>query len=165
MSGQLSHSPTIHEAVILTREPIDANTLLAAVADVTAGGNVLFLGTARSLTDGVVTTCLVYDAHEPLARTVLARLVAEATERFSLVRCGVIHRLGTVAAGEASVAVAASAPHRKAALAAVEWLMERIKREVPIWKCEHQPDGSHAWVHGDVPPRGLRGVADERDHP
>lgn len=165
MSSQLLHSPAIHEAVILTREPIDANSLLAAVADVTAGGNVLFVGTTRGLTDGVTTTCLGYDAHEPLARTVLARLVAEARERFSLVSCGVVHRLGTVAAGEASVAVAASAPHRKAALTAVEWLMEQIKREVPIWKCEHQPDGSHVWVHGDVPPGGLRSVADERDHP
>jgi molybdopterin synthase catalytic subunit len=57
-----------------------------------------------------------------------------------------------VAAREASVAVATSAPHRKAAFAAAEWLMEEIKRSVPIWKCEHRPDGSREWVHGERVP-------------
>jgi molybdopterin synthase catalytic subunit len=54
--------------------------------------------------------------------------------------------------GEASVAIAASAPHRREAFAAAEWLMERIKEAVPIWKCEERPDGSHRWVHPDAPP-------------
>lgn len=165
MSRQPSETPTIHEAVMLTRDPIDPNALLAAVADVTAGGNVLFVGTTRSLTDGATTTCLAYEAHEPLARAVLAGLVAEARDRFALVGCGVVHRLGTVAAGEASVAVAASAPHRKAAFAAGEWLMDRIKREVPIWKCEHRLDGSRAWVHGDMSPDALSRMAEDRNHP
>jgi molybdopterin synthase catalytic subunit len=142
------------EIVMVSEEPIDASALLDAVGDVTAGGNVLFVGTARSLTEGVATTHLAYDAHEPLARSVLSEILGEARARFSLVACGVAHRLGHVAAGEASVAVAASAPHRKAAFAAAEWIMERIKRDVPIWKCEHRPDGTHAWVHGDGVPHG-----------
>jgi molybdopterin synthase catalytic subunit len=165
MSHTPPEGPTSHHAVMLTREPIDASTLLAAVADGKAGGNVLFVGTTRGLTDGVATTSLAYDAHEPLAHAVLRALVAEARERFSLVGCGVVHRLGTVPAGEASVAVAASAPHRKASLAAVEWLMEQIKRGAPIWKCEHRPDGSRAWVHGDMPPDALNPVVENRNHP
>ena len=142
------------EVVQVSREPIDASALLDAVGDVTAGGNVLFVGTARSITDGVATTHLAYDAHEPLARVVLSEILGEARDRFALVACAVAHRLGQVAAGEASVAVATSASHRKAAFAAAEWIMERIKRDVPIWKCEHRPDGTHTWVHGDGVPHG-----------
>lgn len=140
------------EFVRVSHDPIDPSALLDAVADMTAGGNVLFVGTARSVTDGVATTCLAYDAHEPLARSVLSELLREARTQFSLVACGVDHRLGMVRAGEASVAVAASAAHRKQAFAATEWIMDRIKRDVPIWKCEHLSDGTRAWVHGDRVP-------------
>ena len=141
--------------VELTLTPLEPARLLAGVADGAAGGNVLFVGTARAATDGVVTTRLEYEAHEPLAHAMLAALLAEARRRFSLAGCAAAHRLGVVEPGEASVAVAASAPHRPAAFAATEWLMAEIKREVPIWKCEHRPDGSHTWVHGDpnTPPR------------
>lgn len=149
MTSVSATSDASHEIVLLSHDPIDPGSLLEAVADVTAGGSVLFVGTARGLTDGVVTTRLDYDAHEPLARAVLADLVRATRERFALVACGVVHRLGTVPAGEASVAVAASAPHRKEAFAAAEWLMEQIKRDVPIWKCEHRSDDERAWVHGD----------------
>lgn len=141
-------------AVLLTRGPLDAAAVLAAVADPSAGGNVLFVGTARDRTDGVATSRLEYEAHEPLARAQLAALLAEARERFALVGCGVAHRLGVVEPGEASVAVAASSPHRREAFAAAEWLMERIKRDVPIWKREHRPGGG-AWVHGDIRPGAV----------
>ncbi len=142
---------------LLSREPLDAVRLLAAVADDAAGANVLFVGTTRSLTDGQVTERLVYEAHEPLASGELARLRDEAVQRFGLSRCLVHHRLGAVAVGEASVAIAASAAHRREAFAAAAWLMERIKEAVPIWKCEERPDGSRDWVHpGTAPPVGPR---------
>lgn len=136
-------------AVTLTRGPLDTAAVLAAVSDPAAGGNVLFVGTARSVTADITTSRLEYEAHEPLAHAMLAALLAEARRRFSLAGCAAAHRLGVVEPGEASVAVAASAPHRPAAFAATEWLMAEIKREVPIWKCEHRPDGSHTWIHGD----------------
>ncbi len=164
MAGCASPIAVCREVVTITDDPIDPTALLAAVAAVAAGGNVLFVGTARSMTDGVATTCLAYDAHEPLARSVLAGLLAAARDRFSLIACGVAHRLGVIEAGEASVAVAASAPHRQAAFEATEWLMEQIKRDVPIWKCEYRPDGSHAWVHGDAVPRSDHVVRAERDN-
>ncbi|MCE9629764.1 MAG: molybdenum cofactor biosynthesis protein MoaE [Planctomycetia bacterium] len=133
--------------IVIQRTPIDTATLLAAVADVAAGGNVLFVGTARGVTDGVITKSLAYEAHEPLARKTLEALRLQALARFSLTACGIVHRLGPVAAGEASVAIAASAPHRREAFAAAEWLMERIKADVPIWKSEERDDGGRVWVH------------------
>jgi molybdopterin synthase catalytic subunit len=135
------------DAVRLGHEPIDTARLLAAVADPAAGGYVLFLGTARAITAGVVTNRLAYEAHEPLALAALQRLRQQAIDRFGLVACAVWHRLGTVTPGEASVAVAASAAHRREAFAAAEWLMERIKHEVPIWKCEEGEDGRREWLH------------------
>lgn len=134
----------------LVWERIDAARLLAAVSDDAAGANVLFVGTTRGMTAGVLTRRLAYEAHEPLARAVLARLRDEAMAAFALSACIVTHRLGEVAVGETSVAIATSAPHRREAFAAAEWLMNRIKHEAPIWKCEEGADGSQTWLHPDT---------------
>lgn len=136
----------------LVRHPIDPQRLLAAVASPLAGANVLFVGTARSRTGGSETRSLEYEAHDRMAGPALERLCTAAVDRFGLVACAVEHRLGRIAPGEASVAIAASAAHRQAAFTAAEWLMERIKQDVPIWKCEERPDGRREWVHsGDMP--------------
>ncbi len=134
----------------LVWERIDAARLLAAVSDDAAGANVLFVGTTRGMTAGVLTRRLAYEAHEPLARAVLARLRDEAMAEFALSACIVTHRLGEVAVGETSVAIATSAPHRREAFAAAAWLMDRIKHEAPIWKCEEGADGSRTWLHPDT---------------
>ena len=143
--------------VELTLTPHEPARLLAGVADGAAGGNVLFVGTARAATDGVVTTRLEYEAHEPLARSVLERIRQAAMAEFRLVGCGIAHRLGLVEPGEASVIVAASSPHRREAFAATEWIMARIKQEVPIWKREHRLDGSRSWEHGSGVPNVVGG--------
>ena len=140
---------------VLVRRALDGQRLLAQVADQDAGANILFLGTTRRTTGSDLTEGLDYEAHEPMAAAALERLAVEALERFALTSCAIEHRLGWVPAGEASIAVALSSPHRRAAFAAVEWLMERIKAEVPIWKCAAGEDGSRAWVH----PGDMRGVA------
>ena len=148
--------PHRHEAlghVACHREPIDTAAVLAAVRHVAAGGNVLFVGTARATTDGIATQALHYDAHEPLALATLDALRQNAITRFDLVACAIVHRLGSVPPGEASVAVATSAPHRAAAFAAAEWLMAAIKKDVPIWKAEERPDGRRDWLHPDSAPR------------
>ena len=147
--------PATARAEPLVRRPIEAEQLRAAVAAAEAGANVVFLGTARGVTGGVVTLSLEYEAHEPLAAEALSRLCAAAVERFGLTACAVEHRLGRIAVGEASVGIATSAPHRAAAFAAAEWLMERIKQEVPIWKCEEAGDGSRAWVHPEGATPGI----------
>ena len=140
---------------VLVRHRIDPDRLLAAVASAAAGANVLFVGTTRGITAGVETSRLDYEAHEPMAEAGLARLRDEAVRRFGLTGCAVVHRLGTAAVGEASVAVATSGTHRCEAFAAAEWLMERIKQEVPIWKCEEAADGSRAWVHPEGATPGI----------
>ncbi len=143
----------------LVRGPIDGAASLAAVADPAAGGNVLFVGTTRSITAGTVTLGLEYEAHEPMALALLEALRAEAIERFALCGCDVVHRLGAVAVGEASIAIAASAPHRRAAFAAAEWLLARVKEAVPVWKCEEGPGGARAWVHPHAMPGRDGGAA------
>jgi molybdopterin synthase catalytic subunit len=149
MAGTRDHDPRVR-LVMLGAEPLDPAAVLAAVGDRAAGGNVLFVGTVREVTGNVATTLLEYEAHAPLARAELARLCREAADRFELVAVALSHRLGVVEPGDASVAVAASAAHRREAFAAAEWLMERIKATVPIWKCDHAPDGGRTWVHGQV---------------
>ena len=133
---------------------IDGQRLLTEVANAAAGASVLFLGTTRGITDGVETHALEYEAHEPMAAASLQALREEALRRFTLLDCRIEHRLGVVAVGEASVAIATSAVHRREAFAAAEWLMERIKADVPIWKCEVGADGSRAWVHPGIVPGG-----------
>jgi len=146
-------------AAALVQGTIEPERLRAAVADPAAGAEVLFVGTARGVTDGVETRGLDYEAHEPLAADALARLCGEAVGRFGLVACAVEHRLGRVGIGEAAVALATSAPHRAAAFAAAEWLMARIKADVPLWKREEWADGSHAWIHPGRAPGPVTGAA------
>ncbi len=157
--------PLPQPPALLVRGAIDTAALLAAVADARAGGNVLFVGTTRGVTDGVTTLRLEYEAHESMAATLVARLRDEAVARFGLVGCAVQHRLGPVEVGGASVAIAASAPHRRAAFAAAEWLIDRIKREVPIWKCEEGADGGRAWVHPAEPPAAAAREPDREAAP
>jgi molybdopterin synthase catalytic subunit len=140
------------DMVSLVHGAIDTAAVLSTVASDAAGANVLFVGTTRGITAGLVTRSLEYEAHEPMARGELDRLRGEAIERFGLEACAIVHRLGVVPVGEASVAIAASAPHRREAFAAAEWLMEEVKRVVPVWKREEAADGARTWVHPDGPP-------------
>ncbi len=151
--------------VDLVHRPIDAAALLAGVGSPDAGANLLFTGTTRRTTGEVTTDWLDYEAYEPLARSELERLRDQAIVRFGLCGCGIVHRLGRVAAGETSVAVAVSAGHRREALAAADWLLNELKRQVPIWKREAGPGGM-AWVHPEsagkpgteAPAQGSRGT-------
>ena len=145
-------------AAALVRTAVEPERLRRAVADPAAGAEVLFVGTARGVTDGIVTRGLDYEAHEPLAADALVRLCGEAVGRFGLAACAVEHRLGRIGIGEAAVCLATSAPHRAAAFAAAEWLMERIKADVPIWKREEWADGSHEWIHPGNAPGPVAGA-------
>lgn len=150
--GSAPCSSAAKPAVRLTREPLDPAAALAAVAAVEAGANLVFVGTARAVTGNRLTLRLEYEAHEPLALQTLAALGSKAIDRFGLSACHIEHRLGQVEPGASSVVIAVSSPHRRESFAAGEWLMERIKREVPIWKREHRPDGTAEWEHGAAAP-------------
>jgi molybdopterin synthase catalytic subunit len=82
-----------------------------------------------------------------MAREKLAELEAEARRRWPLEGCAIVHRIGRVDLGEASVAVAVSTPHRQSAFAAGQWLIDTLKQVVPIWKKENWADGNSQWVH------------------
>ena len=140
----------------LTRTKIDTESMLAKARRAEAGAVVLFLGITREMTDGRKTVALDYEAYEQMAERELTHLEAEARQRWPLVECILVHRLGRVPLAEASVALVTSAPHRREAFAAGEWLIDTLKQRVPIWKCEHWADGSTEWVH---PGLGVEGCA------
>ena len=133
--------------VSLTNSPIDASAVLKDVASHDAGAVVLFLGTTREFTHGRRTASLDYECYPEMAEKKLAELESEALRRWPLTGCSIIHRLGHLELGEASIVIAVSSPHRHDAFAAGQWLIDTIKELVPIWKCENWADGSKEWVH------------------
>jgi molybdopterin synthase catalytic subunit len=133
--------------VSLTHDPIDSAALVAKATSPAAGAVVLFLGVTREFTAGRQTASLEYECYPEMAEKKLAELEAEARRRWPLEACLIIHRLGHVALGEASVAIAVSSPHRAVAFTAGQWLIDTIKEVVPIWKRENWADGTTEWVH------------------
>lgn len=130
-----------------TSGPIDVAAVLQSVQSPLAGATVLFLGTTREVTVDRRTESLDYEAYGDMAEKKMAELEAEARQRWPLVGCAIVHRVGHVAVGEASVAIAVSSPHRADAFAAGKWLIDTLKQVVPIWKKENWADGSSQWVH------------------
>jgi molybdopterin synthase catalytic subunit len=133
--------------VDLVTQPIDTNAVLGHVSSPEAGAVVLFLGTTRQFTAGRETMSLDYECYADMARAKLAELEAEARRRWQLVECAIVHRVGHLKIGEASVAVAVSTAHRQAAFEAGQWLIDTLKQVVPIWKQENWNDGTTQWVH------------------
>jgi molybdopterin synthase catalytic subunit len=133
--------------IAIVNHPIDLFSVLAGVQSRAAGAVVLFLGTTREVTNGRHTTSLDYECYREMAERKLAELESQARSRWSLIECAIVHRLGRVEVGEASVAIAVSSAHRQAAFQAGQWLIDTLKQVVPIWKCEHWVDGTSEWVH------------------
>jgi molybdopterin synthase catalytic subunit len=131
----------------LTTDAIDPAAVLAEVGSPAAGAVLLFLGTARNHSDGRATASLDYESYNEMATKMLAKLEAEARQRWPLTGCVLVHRLGHLEIGEASVAIAVSSAHRDVAFAAGQWLIDTLKEIVPIWKRENWADGTSAWIH------------------
>lgn len=131
----------------LTQDTIDPQALLNAAASPDAGAVVLFLGTVRQWTENRQTAALHYECYPAMAEQQLAELEAQARDRWPLLGCAMVHRLGHLEVGQISIAIAVSSAHRQAAFEAGQWLIDRIKQVVPIWKQEHWADGSSQWVH------------------
>lgn len=130
----------------LTREPISPAALLAEVASPECGGTCLFLGTVRDAPEDGGVTAIEYTAYEPMAVAELDRIRAEAVQRWPQVRLAIRHRLGLVATEEASIGIASAAPHREQAFAACRYVIEEVKRRLPVWKKELRADGTMLWV-------------------
>jgi molybdopterin synthase catalytic subunit len=133
--------------VHLTHSAIDTAAVLESITDDDAGAVVLFLGTVRRMTGEEETIALEYQAAESLATKTMAELETDALSRWPIRQMAIVHRLGQLKVGEISVAVAIACPHRKEAFAAAEYVMDRLKAIVPIWKQDIAVDGATQWIH------------------
>jgi molybdopterin synthase catalytic subunit len=134
----------------LSADPIALDPLVATVMSPERGGVAVFLGVVRREHAGRGVTALEYSAYEAMAEQECRAVVAEAEDRWA-VAVGLRHRIGRLAVGEVAVAVVAAGGHRDEAFAACRWVIDEIKRRVPIWKKEFYEDGSIAWVDPTAP--------------
>ena len=130
----------------LTTDPIDIAELTRAVAASDRGAISIFLGTVRNSNDGRAVDGIDYSAYDAMAVAEMDRIVAEASDRFPGVAIVVEHRTGTLRVGDVSVAIVCADAHRGPALDANRYVIEQLKRRVPIWKREHYLDGTSEWV-------------------
>jgi molybdopterin synthase catalytic subunit len=141
----------------ITRHPLAIDDLLAEVRSPERGGTCVFLGTVR--TDGDVTS-IDYSAYESMAIAESERILDDAKTQWPAARVTLQHRLGVIPAGEASIAIAAAAPHREDAFAACRFVIEQVKQRLPVWKKEIHADGTATWVD----PSGTPVAGGLRDH-
>jgi molybdopterin synthase catalytic subunit len=132
----------------LTREPIDSRAIVKRLQRGDDGAVVTFEGVVRNHTKGRATKFLDYECYEAMAIRTMAEIGREIAALRAISRIGMVHRLGRMEIGEASVAIVVTAPHRKAAFEAALEGINRLKRTVPIWKKEHFVDGE-VWVEGE----------------
>ena len=138
--------------VQLVQTPIDIADWYDTLNDVDTGAHAWFAGVTRRKTTSAsgavrITKTLHYEAHETMAAEQLRSLADEARRTHSLAAVVIIHRLGEVPLGQASVLVGCGSAHRKDAFAALPWIMDKLKADVPIWKRETFEDESTEWIH------------------
>ena len=129
----------------VTDRPIELAPLVAQVQAPDLGGVASFLGLVRDHHEGRGVVRLDYSAYGPMAEAECGRIVAEAESRWQ-VAVALEHRIGTLQVGDVAVAVAAAGAHRDEAFAACRYVIEEVKRRVPIWKREYYADGTVGWV-------------------
>ena len=129
----------------ISAEPLELSALLQRAHHPEAGGIVLFSGEARNNHNGNEVLFLEYEAHIPMAEKMIDDIVQSAIERWNLIAAYAIHRIGNVGISESAVVVITSHAHRKPAYEANQFIIDQLKAEVPIWKCEHYTDGTHEW--------------------
>ncbi len=140
--------------------PIDVAAVIESVASPSSGAVSLFIGTTRNANEGRRVTGLRYEAYIPLAVKEMERIAGEVRSRWPVERVSLVHRIGEVPVGEASVVIAVSTPHRKESFEACRYAIDELKKRVPIWKQEVFDDGT-SWV--EEPWRGAeKGKAEER---
>jgi MoaE-MoaD fusion protein len=127
---------------------LELQEALRAVAGPGMGAIATFIGTARDHHDGRPVRALEYHAYPEMAERVMRDIGRETEERFGTPHIAILHRIGRLNIGEASVVIAVGAEHRREALAACAHVIERLKQIVPIWKKEHYADDGAAWIEG-----------------
>jgi molybdopterin synthase catalytic subunit len=140
----------------LVERPIDSASLVAEVSGDDRGAVSLFIGTVRDTNEGRSVEGIDYASYAAMAEDELERIVTEAEDRFGVAALVVEHRIGKLGLGEASVGIAAAHKHRGPALDSVRYVIEEIKKRVPIWKLEHYTDGTRKWVDPTASPPEAR---------
>jgi molybdopterin synthase catalytic subunit len=130
----------------LVTRPIDPTAVLSEVVSTKNGAAILFVGTVRETNEGRPVTGITYRAYGAMAERELQAIGAEAERRFETSDIVIEHRLGRLGLGEISVAIAVAHPHRSAAYDGSRYIIEELKRRVPIWKLEEYVDGTREWV-------------------
>lgn len=138
--------PTVlpHTAIVSTVIDIESTSALVEAPGV--GAVSLFIGTVREHNDGRAVSGIDYEAYHPMAERELAALADEITREVPGLRLAIIHRVGTLVVGEASVVIAAAHARRAPAILGAQRAIESLKQRVPIWKREHYVDGERGWV-------------------
>lgn len=149
-----SSSETAPGHLALTRHPILAEPFVAQAKQGEDGAVVVFDGIVRNNTRGRQTLHLDYEAYEQMAEKQIQNLAAEARTRFGVRHVTIVHRLGRLAVGETSVLIVVASAHRAQAYEASRWLIDTLKKTVPIWKKETFSDGV-VWADGEPFPEAL----------
>ena len=130
----------------IVERPLNPAQLLDEVSGQGNGASLVFVGTVRDVNDGSPVTGLDYSAYPEMAESELTDIVAEAARRWNTTDIVVEHRVGALDIGEASVVIAVAHPHRDEAYQASRYVIEELKKRLPVWKQEHYADGRREWV-------------------
>ena len=140
--------------VSITRQPIDTQSVLAKLKRGEDGASLVFEGVVRNQTKARRTRYLDYEAYEPMALQELESLASEAIMQFQIRDAAIVHRLGRLEVGETSVLIAVASAHRGPAFDACRWIIDTLKKTVPIWKKEYFEDGA-VWADGEPFPAEI----------
>jgi MoaE-MoaD fusion protein len=142
--------------VVLVREAINAQAIVEALKRGEDGAVVVFDGIVRNNTRGRRTLYLIYEAYEEMALRLMRSLAADAVVQHKVREVAIVHRLGRLEVGETSVLIAVASAHRAQAFDACRWIIDTLKKTVPIWKKEHFLDGA-VWADGEPFPPEIAG--------
>lgn len=131
----------------IVRRAIDVASLLAEVENTANGATVIFLGQVREVNDGRAVTGIEYSAYGEMAERELASIAGECAAKFDIANLAAEHRLGALELGDTSIAIVVAHPHRGKAYEASRFMIEEVKRRLPIWKREAYVDGTSEWVN------------------
>jgi len=166
VSGGAADPPSGEDEIRIVREPITPQVVIAKLKCPEHGAVVAFEGIVRDNSRGRRTLRLDYEAHEPMAQKQMETLAEQARTRFGVSGVSIVHRLGCLQVGETSVLVAVASSHRAAAFDACRWIIDTLKKTVPIWKKEHFEDGA-VWADGEPCPKEMHrhsGIATKEPH-
>ena len=158
VSGKTGKAPPGVVAAEVTEAPLDGADLLHLLGSVADGAVIVFEGRVRDHNAGRSVVCLHYDAYREMAGDVLSEIAAEAIRLTGASAIGVRHRVGSLVPPDVSLVVGVAAAHRQPAYEASAYVIEQLKRRLPLWKREEYADGSSQWLGGQTPPAGESGI-------